>query len=399
MIDNLSFLIIDDEESIVFTLMALIRKSFPNAGVFHAFDGLEGFNIIKTKHPKIVISDFNMPKMNGLELIKRVRADNTLNDIYFIVVTANSEKNTKIQLLEFGADDFVNKPFVTEELLARLRSASRYVRLQNRLSEENTLLHQLANELESSISDLRSLAYNLLHARLPNSVDKMKRVNIASLWIAKQLGEFSDSQIADIDIASSLCDCGKIILPDNLIKTPVVLDGVPTNQLMHQVPLQSREILSRIRRYKDAADILYHLYENFDGTGFPDKLQSWQIPLASRIIRVISDYEDLKVYKNMHSKDALSIISKSSKRFYDNRCVTLLEQFVAVNSAKESGIKETAVQLHELEEGMVLTRDIITNSGMKLVPSGAILRERSIKSIFAHSTTDPIIGDIYVKAQ
>lgn len=398
MSEQLSFLIIDDEESIIFTLMALVKKSFPSAEIFHATDGLEGYNLLKAKHPKIVISDYNMPKMNGLDIIKRVRADSTLNDIYIMVITANSDKTVKIQALEIGADDFINKPFVTEELLARLRSASRYVRLQNRLKEENTLLHQLANELESSISDLRALAYNLLHARIPNAVDKMKRVNIASLWMAQQLGEFSDTQVADIDIASSLCDCGKIILPDNLIKTPVVMDGLPTHQLMHQVPLVAREILSRIRRYKDAANILYHLYENFDGTGFPDKLQSWQIPLSSRIIRVISDYEDLRMTKGMNPKDALAIITQRSKRFYDNRCVTLLEQYIALNAARDAGIKEHAVQLHELKDGMVLTRDIITNSGMKLVPSGAILRERSIKTILAHSTTDPIIGDIYVKA-
>jgi response regulator RpfG family c-di-GMP phosphodiesterase len=397
MSDNLSFLIIDDEESIVFTLVALVKKSFPSSEVLHALDGLEGYNIIKSKHPKIVISDYNMPKMNGLEIIKRVRADSTLNDIYFMVITANSDKDVKIQSLEIGADDFINKPFVTEELLARLRSASRYVRLQNRLKEENNLLHRLANELESSIADLKALAYNLLHARIPNTVDKMKKVNIASIWMAKQLGELSEEQISDIDIASSLCDCGKIILPDNLIKTPVVLDGLPTNQLMHQVPLMAREILSRIRRYKDAANILYHLFENFDGTGFPDKLQSWQIPLGSRIIRTVSDFEDLRTYRNMNSNEAFGVISKSSKRFYDNRCVTLLEQFIALNSANESGIKETAVQLHELKEGMVLTRNIITNSGMKLVPSGAILRDRTISTIIAHSTADPIIGDIYVK--
>ncbi len=397
MSENLSFLIIDDEESIIFTLVALVKKSFPSALVLHALDGFEGYNLIKENHPKIVITDYNMPKMNGMEVIKRVRADSTLNDIYIIVITANTDKNIKIQSLEIGADDFIDKPFVTEELLARLRSASRYVRLQNRLKEENTLLYRLAGELESSIADLKALAYHLLHARIPNTVDKMKKVNIASIWMAKQLGEFTEEQISDIDIASSLCDCGKIILPDTMIKMPVVLDGLPTHQLMHQVPLMAREILSKIRRYKDAANILYHLFENFDGTGFPDKLQSWQIPLASRIIRVVSDYEDLRVYKNMNANEALSVISKSSKRFYDNRCVTLLEQFIALNASKESGIKETAVQLHELSDGMVLTRDIITNSGMKLVPSGAILRERTISTIMAHSTTDPIIGDIYVK--
>jgi response regulator RpfG family c-di-GMP phosphodiesterase len=399
MSDPISFLLIDDEETIILSLQALIKKTFPSAVIEKANDGLEGYNIIKSKRPQIVISDYGLPKMNGLDLCRRVRADISLNDIYFIAITANSDKNLKFEILESGADDFINKPFVIEELVARLRSASRYVRLQGRLEEENKLLHALANELESSISDLKSLAYSLLHARIPNSITKMQRVSSLSIWIAKQWGEFSDDDLNDLEIAASLCDCGKIILPDTLVKNPVVLDGLPTHQLMHQVPALAKDILARVKRYKEAGNILYHVYENFDGTGFPDKLQSWQIPLASRIIRAVSDFEDLIVLQNKTPKDALQIITKASKRFYDNRAVTLLEQYVALNAAKEAGVKETAVQLHELEEGMVITRDIITNSGMKLAPSGITLRERSIKTILSHNTTDPIIGDIYVKTK
>ncbi len=393
----LSFLIVDDEETIIVSLNALIKKSFPQAVITKSYDGLEAFNLIKSQHPKIVISDYGLPKMNGLDLCRRVRADINLNDVYFIVVTANNDKNLKFEILEAGADDFLNKPFVTEELVARLRSASRYVRLQERLKEENKLLHDLANELEDSIADLRGLAYNLMHARIPNSIIKMQKVGEISTWMAKQFNEFDDTQISDIEIAASLCDCGKLILPDSMIKSPVVLDGQATHPLMHQVPIQSKEILSKVVRFKNSATFLYHVYENFDGTGFPDKLQSWQIPLASRIIRVASDYFDLITLQKKTSKEALLIMAKGSKRFYDNRAVTLLEQYISINSAKESGIKEQAVQLHELEDSMVLTRDIITNSGLKLIPSGATLREKTIKTIIAHNTTDPIIGDIYIK--
>ena len=119
-----------------------------------------------------------------------------------ILYDANNDKNLKFEILEAGADDFLNKPFVTEELVARLRSASRYVRLQERLKEENKLLHDLANELEDSIADLRGLAYNLMHARIPNSIIKMQKVGEISTWMAKQFNEFDDTQISDIEIAA-----------------------------------------------------------------------------------------------------------------------------------------------------------------------------------------------------
>lgn len=392
----ISFLIVDDEEALLLTLKSYIKRSFPAAEIDTAEDGLEAFNKIKENHPQIIICDYDIPRLNGLDLCRRVRAESIYNDIYFIALTANNDGIIKNEILQAGADDYINKPFNTEEFVYRLRSASRFISMQDRLAEENQLLHDLANELESTIKDLKNFGYNLIHARIPNSIAKMHNVGGISIWMGKQLNELDEAQMADLEIAASLCDCGKISLPDNLVNLPVVLDGQPTDALMAQVPQLSRDILAKINRYKGAADILYHLYENFDGTGFPDKLQSWQIPLASRIIRVVSDYLDLLILKKPQN-EAIQTIQKASKKLYDNRAVTLLEQFLALNAAREAGVKEKAVKLHELKDGMVISRDIITNSGLKLIPAGAILRDKSIKAIITHNTTDAIIGDIYVK--
>ncbi len=392
----LTFLIVDDEEAILLLLKAYIKNSFNLADVYSAEDGLDAYNKVKEYHPNIIICDYDMPKLNGLDLCRRLRADANFNDIYFIALTGNTDSVIKKEILEAGADDYINKPFNNEEFVYRLRSASRYINLKEKLAEENILLHDIANELESSINDLKAFGYNLLHARMPNSIAKMHNVMGITVWMAKQLNEFDEGQLRDLEIAASLCDCGKISLPDNLVNNPVVLDGMPTDPLMTQVPNLSKDILSKVGRFKDAADILYHLYENFDGTGFPEKQQSWQIPLASRLIRVVSDYLDLLILRKSKA-EALDIIKRSSRRFYDNRAVILLEQFLALNAAQESGTREKAIKLHELKEGMVLTRDIITNSGLKIIPNGAVLRAKSIKAIISHNATDAIVGDIYVK--
>ncbi len=392
----LSFLIADDEEAILLSLKTYIQKSFSNAEVIEAEDGLDAYTKINDYHPNIIIADYDMPRLNGLDLCRRVRGETKYNDIYFIALTANHDSVVKTEILEAGADDYINKPFNKEEFVYRLRSAARYIGMQERLAEENALLHDLANELESTINDLRVFGYNLIHARMPNSIIKMHNVAGISAWMAKQFNELDEPQMRDLEIAAAMCDCGKISLPDHLVNNPVVIDGHPTDPLMTQVPIYAKGILGKVSRFKDAGDILYHLYENFDGTGFPDRQQSWQIPLASRIIRVVSDYLDLLILKKPQEV-ALETIKKASKRYYDNRAVTLLEQFLALNAARESGVVEKAVNIHELTDGMVLSRDIVTNSGLKILPSGAILREKSIKAIIAHNATDAIIGDIYVK--
>jgi len=396
--ETISFLIADEEEFVTVALSTLIKKAFPECPINIADNGNDAWNLIQNLHPKIIISDIGMPGLNGFQLLEKVRNHSTLNDVYFIILTANVEKGDKVKALERGADDYITKPFSSEELLARIRSASRYVQLQMKLFEENKLLNELAKALEQDFKDMAMLAVKFLQARLPSSTDMLKRVAQASVWIAKQIGGFEREQLQDIEIAAYLSQSGKVFLPDELIKSPVMINGRPTNKLMFNVPVSAREIVSSISRFKEVGKILYHLYENFDGSGFPEHLQSWQIPMPSRIIRVALDFEEISQRTmKKSSKDIFEMISAEANRLYDKRIVILLEQFYATIGSKEKIPNEKAVQLYELEEGMILSRDIITNSGIKLMPAGAVLKDNIIKKIFSHNSTDPIIGNIFVK--
>jgi len=396
--ETISFLIADDEQFVTVALSTLIKKAFPECPIHIADNGNDAWTLIQSVHPKIIISDIGMPGLNGFQLLEKVRNHSTLNDVYFIILTANVEKGEKVKALERGADDYITKPFSSEELLARIRSASRYVQLQMKLFEENKLLNELAKALEQDFKDMAMLAVKFLQARLPSSTDMLKRVAQTSVWIAKQIGGFEREQMQDIEIAAYLSQSGKVFLPDELIKSPVMINGRPTNKLMFNVPVSAREIVSSISRFKEVGKILYHLYENFDGSGFPEHLQSWQIPMPSRIIRVALDFEEI-TQRTMKKtpKEIFDIISAEANRLYDKRVVILLEQYYATVGSKEKTSIEKAVQLYELEEGMVLSRDIITNSGIKLMPSGAVLKDNIIKKIYSHNSTDPIIGNIFVK--
>ena len=86
-----------------------------------------------------------------------------------------------------------------------------------------------------------------------------------------------------------------------------------------------------------------------------------------------------------------------TSKFYDHRIVTLLEQYLAQAGEADSDIKERAVQLRELHEGMVLSRDVFTNSGLKLFTEGTVLTEKYIERVLAHNTSDPILGHIIIR--
>jgi response regulator RpfG family c-di-GMP phosphodiesterase len=225
----------------------------------------------------------------------------------------------------------------------------------------------------------------------------LKRVADSSVWIDKSYGDEDKDQIRDIEIASFLSQAGRIFLPDSMLKTPVLTNGLPTDPLMCQVPVSGKEIISSVRRLKNVGDIILHIYENFDGSGIPDRLKSWQIPFASRIIRVALDYEELRKFQGKSPKEAYELIKRESQRLYDHRVVILMEHYIKSHEKEEIDLYEVALQLAELVDGMVLTRDVYTDKGLKLIPKGATLSEGVIKKIIAHSSTDPILGNIYVK--
>ena len=393
----ISFLVIDDEDAITLSLRTLISKTFKDSRIFINNNGDDGWATIESQHPAIIISDINMPGLNGFQLLKKVRESSTLNDLYFIMLTANLDRNQRIKALEEGADDFIVKPFSPEELIAKIRSASRFVELQIKTRDENQLLHELAKELENSFHDMTLLAVKFLQARIPTSTDMLRHVADASFWIARELGGFETDQLQDIKIASYLCYAGKICLPDELLNMPIMTDGRPSDKLMFQIPVSARDIVSSVRRFKEVGEVLYHIYENFDGSGYPDRLKSWQISISSRTIRVALDYEELLIYSKMESKQAIEAIKRESNRLYDPKVVTLMDQYLATINLGP-GVKEHAIMLQDLKPGMVLSRDIVTTNGLKIMPSGAILSENIIKRIFSHNSSDPILGHVFVKS-
>ena len=399
MSSQLSFLVIDDEKPVVVSLRTLISKAFPGVMVYTASNGVEGWESIEENHPSIVICDLSMPGMNGLQVLEKVREHEVLNDIYFIILTANVDRNERLAGLGKGADDYLSKPFANDEIMARLRSATRFVTLQLKTREENLLLQQMARELERSFNDMILLAVKFLQARIPAPMDMLKQVADSSYWIAKSIGGFENDALKDVKVASFLCIAGKIGLPDEYLNMPVVTDGHFTHQVMSQVPITAREVVSSIRQFKDVGKILYHLYENFDGSGMPDRLQSWQIPLPSRIIRVALDFAEMRFFKQLPAVDALENIKKEASRLYDTKIVMLLDQYLGLVSASQSDPTEKAVPIEELEDGMVLSREIVTTNGLKLLPAGATLRSYVIQRIISHNNTDPILGFVFVKTK
>ncbi len=394
---KLSFLFVDDEPAIIALLKATIAGYFKESKVLTANNGEDAWEIIQNQKPDIVISDVSMPKMDGIQLLIKTRANQQLNDIYFIVMTALDNPEQSNLALEKGADDFIKKPIETNSFIARLRAAIRFVNLQKQKREENELLHQLADELRSDIQDTIMLAVKFLEARIPASFEALKRISEASLWIAKHLDFVQEEEYDDIEIAGYLSEAGRIFLPDHLVKKPVLDLGIPTDPIMYQIPNSARSIVQSVGRFKNVANILFHVYENLDGSGFPERLISWQIPIGSRIVRVALDYEEARIFSERSPREILNMMNNDQSKLYDHRVVVLFDQYIRSVRKEDYDPSEIGITIAELKSGMKLTRDIITDRGLKLIPAGSELTDKTIERLISHNTADPILGNIFVK--
>lgn len=143
--EGLRVLVVDDDPITV----QILTKQLRNAGhsVLHANDGRQALELAMSANPQLVITDWLMPEMNGLELVKALRNTNVGRRIYIIVATAQEDENCVVQGFEAGADDYLVKPIEPRILQARIRASQRLIGLQLEVEREREENRQYLSEL------------------------------------------------------------------------------------------------------------------------------------------------------------------------------------------------------------------------------------------------------------
>ena len=159
-VKTLSILIVDDSTSYR-RLLARHLNNWGNYTILDAEDGIQALEIIKEKNVGIVISDWEMPNMNGPELCRAIR-ETTSHYVYFILVTSRGTSDDLILGMEAGADDFLTKPINQQELRVRLRAGERILQLEARLEEKNQRLNQAYQLIENDLKAAAEMQASLL---------------------------------------------------------------------------------------------------------------------------------------------------------------------------------------------------------------------------------------------
>ncbi len=129
-----------------------------------ALDGKQAWELFQQEQPPLVITDWEMPEMDGVELCRAIRNHQTEGYTYVIMLTARSQKNDKLEALDAGADDFLSKPPDPAELYACLKTAQRILSAEKRLQEQNTELREMYEELQHQNEMLLSAQRLVEHA-------------------------------------------------------------------------------------------------------------------------------------------------------------------------------------------------------------------------------------------
>ena len=152
--NNAVILAIDDINDNLITLKALLNDTFPHAIVFTANSGSRGLQLAKESNPDVILLDIIMPEMDGFEVCKKLKADETLRDIPIVFVTAlKDDKTSRVLALELGAEAFLSKPIETSELIAQIRAMVKIREASRQRKSERERLNILVEEQTMQIQE------------------------------------------------------------------------------------------------------------------------------------------------------------------------------------------------------------------------------------------------------
>lgn len=311
--------------------------------VKRARNGREAMHVLRSSPCRIIITDWEMPEVDGLELCRRIRAEQFGGYRYVILLTCHAAQDEIVSGLAAGADDFLAKPFNPGELLARLRGAERVLSLDTR----NLTIFALAR---------------LAEARDPETIGHLERVQGYSRVIAEQLSrqhQFAndiDGRFASlIYLTSPLHDIGKVGIPDRVLLKPGRLTRDEFEVMKRHTVLGMRTLDDALRRFPEAdflrmaRDIVAAHHEHFDGSGYPYGLAKDDIPLAARIVAVADVYDALtsqRPYKSAYSHDyAASVINDAAGKQFDPCIVdAFLESEPQIQAVRDAAEYQVTVE-------------------------------------------------------
>ena len=280
---NRTILVVDDSS----LLRKLVCRALIEAGfrVVQACHGIEALRIMAHNLPDLIISDLNMPEMDGIRLCEKVRSNPRFSSIPFVVMSTIDDSATMRRLKHLGATSYIAKPVKMEQLVIQVEQIlSDHVRL---LSQER---EQLEVERRMMLGTITGLI-EALEARDGYTRGHSEAVASILTGMGRHLG-WGEDQLELLAIGGRLHDLGKIGIRDHILLKPGRLTG-DEFATIKQHPEIGVQILGSIPSLETVTPIVRHHHERFDGRGYPEGLGGTDIPFLARMTAVADMYHAL----------------------------------------------------------------------------------------------------------
>lgn len=327
-------LIVDDRSTARSLLEGLARSLEPGILVESFAEPQEALAYMQKITPDLIITDYRMPGMDGIEFTRRVRAERGLSDVPLIIVTVVEDRQIRYQALENGATDFLTRPIDPQECRARCINLLALRRNQKIVSDHSQWLEtQVLQATREVRARERETLLKLAKAgeyRDEDTGNHIIRMAKYARLIAEEL-KLSAIECDEIESAAPMHDIGKIGISDLILLKP----GLHTPEesvIMRRHPTIGYEILadSPSRYLQMGAVIALGHHEKFDGTGYPQGQVGTGIPLPARIVAVADVFDALtsvRPYKKAWSfQDALDYVQANSGKHFDPDCARAFEK-------------------------------------------------------------------------
>jgi putative two-component system response regulator len=268
-------LVVDDNPSIAELMTQLLTMR--GYEVITAADAHQAEAEVRRQPPDLILSDVRMPGKSGYELCRDLKDNPATRLIPFVLITGLVDSSDKVRGIEAGADDFLNKPVLAEELTARVKSLLR--------------MKEFTDELETVDSVLCAMAL-IVEGRDPYTEGHCERLAVNAANTGRYLRLDEDSIVA-LRRGGYLHDLGKVAVPDDILKKGS--DLTPEEwEIMKQHPVTGENICKPLKSLRLVLPIIRHHHEHMDGSGYPDGLRENEIPLLARILQVVDVYDALR---------------------------------------------------------------------------------------------------------
>lgn len=422
-------LFVDDEENILKALQRLVMDEEFDTEIANSGDaGLQ--KLATLSHVALIVSDQRMPGMNGADFLHQ--SQQLAPDAIRMLLTGYSDISAAADAInKGGASRYLNKPWNDDDLLQTLKAAVETWKLsndnkrlqaivqaqneemkqwnenlKNRVLQQTTAIRKKADDLNEALIQLKQNYSGIINAfsglvelRGQKAQQHARNVTELAVAAAREYGLMPE-ELEIIRTAALLHDIGEIGLPENIFDKSQDYMTQDELKIFSQHPVRGQMAIDSIADLRPAGVLIRHHHEYFNGFGFPDHLKGDQIPIGARILAYADQLDKAVTSGGDTAEQALARVELGLEIKLDPGLQRVFRKvaryaYFTMPEIDPNATVELELKPEELRAGMILTKDLISGTGMMLLNKGVALDAVKIEAIQRYYQLDPPLHGVF----